>query len=173
MTINSSAVVYTGVSRMGGGVDSLILSRSQALGYCLKDQMNNRQWTSPPHAISNLPQAVWKASLSTSSILLLHSPPTTSHPSSTWPLSSSHSLSARVLLRPSHSICPLLLRGWDYPTGHCPDCSKPIILWSCLPSSHLAPQHSKRDFGVDSCLWQSEDRQSGWWDGGGSFTHQS
>lgn len=136
-------------------MDRLMLSRSQGLVYCLLDQQNNRQGSSPLCSPSLFCLRHYRR---------LPCPP--------FSLSTFKPTFLVILTSPSLPftlcLCPLVpppirpfspLQPWTISGATCPGCcSRPIILQYCLPSGHLAPHHSRGDFGADSCPWRSENR---------------
>lgn len=136
-------------------VDRLILSRSHRLVYCLLDQLNNGQGSS--HCCA-LPCSLYSPST-----------PLNQHFSASWPLSSSPSPCVPISLCPLQSL-PISFAVRDNSgAAACPACCcRPIILWCCLPSGHLAPTPQQKGFWADSCPWQSKKQtegQSAWRDG--------
>lgn len=136
-------LIWGSVSGCEARMDRLILSRSQGLGYCLKDQMNNRQGSFSLLLLTLCCLGHFRCLLYP--LLSLQSFKTVlPHPS--WPLQFCITPSVPVLLHSSNP-CPLPLHPGTNSGPTCPDCCCwPIILQCCLPSGHLAPHHSRGDF---------------------------
>lgn len=146
-------------------MDRLMLSRSHGLGYCLKDQLNNRRGSSPLHSLSlfclrhyrGLPYPHLSLCSFSPRLLLILTSLFLPYTLCSCPL-------APRLPPPNPSnLSPSPLQSGTISGAACPDCCcRQTIRQCCLPSGHLAPNTTAEGiFGADSRPWQSEKQTEG------------